>query len=117
MSPGKDAEVRRKKPDGADRHRRAEMPANDFRIDLGARKKGQKDCSEPGEIIDPGCERHGYDVAGDGANDDLEKRHLDGNPGLQGGREQREPDPQRRGEPNVFHSEPFPAAGCLRRAK
>ena len=107
MSPGEDAEIGRKKADRANRHRRAEMPANDVRVDLGACKESQKDRSEPSEIIDPGCQRHVDKVAGDRPDDDLEQGHRYRDPGLQRSGGQREADPQRRREPNVVHPKPL----------
>ena len=106
MRPGEYAEIGRKETDSSDRHCRSEMPPNDLCIDLGAGKKGQQDRPEPGEVVDPGCQGEVDEIAGDRADDDLEQSHRDRDPGLQRSGDQRKPDPQRRGEPNIVHPKP-----------
>ena len=46
-------EIRRQEPHGADRHRRADITADDPGVDFGPGKKRQEDRAEPGEIVDP----------------------------------------------------------------
>ena len=103
MRPAEDTEVRRQETDYPDRHRRSEIPANDLHIDLGAGEKGQEDRPEPREIVHPGCQGHVDEVAGDRADDDFEQSHGNRDPGLHRRGDQRQPDPQRRGQPDIVH--------------
>jgi len=70
-----------------DRHRRAEIPADDLHVDLGAGEEGQQDRPERRQIIHPWCQRQVDEIAGDRADDDLKKCDGNRNPGLQRGRD------------------------------
>ena len=59
-------DIRGEEADDADAHRRAEVPANDVNVDLGAGEKGQQDRPKTREVVHPGCQCQIDDVARDG---------------------------------------------------
>src|SRR5215831_3974412 len=107
MSKEHDAEIRREKPHPADAHRRPEIALDDGPVDLDPGEKREQDSAEPGKPIDPVVELQMDEIAGHGADHDLGQRHRDCQPDRQHRRHQREPDPQRGDQPDMFHDSPL----------